>query len=274
MVFTSEVSIGVHRSPMEALDVALSRLQTSLEVPRRPTKVLIKPSIYDPRLVGNTHVSVVKAVLNAFKTLGPAVIVESDNPRRRAIDAFQQSGYNSLFNPDVSLVNLSELDTTVVKMPGNFFKEHKMPTILTEEHFFINVPTVKLEPDICTIGGGIKNLFGLIPEVEKSVYHQRIDDVLMDLLAVFRPQMTIVDLTSLVIGDRIEEVTKEIGAIVVGADPVAVDAFCADLLGIDAIAVSHLRRAYELGLGEIVLDRIRVSGTATQKQKLLEACKH
>ena len=274
MVFTSEVSIGVRRSQAEALGVALSGLRTPPEVPRGPSEVLIKPSIYDPKLVGNTHVSVVKAVLNAFKTLGPAVIVESDNPRRRAIDAFQQSGYSGLSNSDVSLVNLSELDTTVVKMPGHFFKEHRMPTILTEGHFFINMPTVKPEPDVCGIGAGIKNLFGLIPEVDKSVYHKRIDDVLMDLLTVFRPQMTIVDMTTLVIGERAEGVTREIGAIVVGTDPVAVDAFCADLFGVDVLTVFHLKKAYELGLGEIVLDRIRVSGTETQKQKLFEACKH
>lgn len=274
MVFTSEVSIGVRRSPTEALDVALSGLRTPLEVPRGPTQVVIKPSIYDPKLVGNTHVSIVKAVLNAFKMLGPAVIVESDNPRRRATDAFQQSGYSCLSGSGSSLVNLSELDTTVVKMPGHFFKEHKMPKILTEGHFFINVPTVKIEPDICSIGAGIKNLLGLVPEVEKSVYHQRIDDVLMDLLTVFRPHMTIVDLTTLVIGDRTEGITREVGAVIVGTDPVAVDAFCADLVGVDAMTVLHLRKAHELGLGEIVLDRIRVNGTVTQKQKLFQACRH
>jgi uncharacterized protein (DUF362 family) len=148
-----------------------------------------------------------------------------------------------------------------------------MPIILTESCFFINLPTVKLEPEICTIGAGIKNLLGLIPEIDKSVYHERIDDVLLDLLTVFRPQLTIVDLTSLVIGMRKNGVTKEIGAIIVGLDPVAIDSFCADLIGVDPMQIEHLRRAYELGLGEILLDRIRVSGTDAQKQRLSELCR-
>jgi len=273
MRYTAEVSIGLHKNPKEALEVALSKLTTPLGVPKKLAHVLIKPSIYDPKLVGNTSAGVVQAVLEAFKRLGSAAIIESDNPRRRAIDAFQQMGYTKLSGSQVSLVNLSELPLSFVKMPGHFFQEHRMPIILTESCFFINLPTVKLEPEICIIGAGIKNLLGLIPEIDKSVYHERIDDVLLDLLTVFRPQLTIVDLTSLVIGMRKNGVTKEIGAIIVGLDPVAIDSFCADLIGVDPMQIEHLRRAYELGLGEILLDRIRVSGTDAQKQRLSELCR-
>jgi uncharacterized protein (DUF362 family) len=93
------------------------------------------------------------------------------------------------------------------------------------------------------------------------------------LLTIFRPHLTIVDLTSLVIGKRENGVTKEICTVIVGLDPVAVDSFCADLFGIDPMQIDYLRRAYELGLGEILLDRIRVSGTDNQKKRLFELCK-
>jgi uncharacterized protein (DUF362 family) len=274
MLHTSEIAIGLRKNSTESLEVALSKLTTPIDIPKKLEHVLIKPSIYDPKLVGNTGVEVVKSVLKAFKKLGPAVVVESDNPRRRTIDAFQQMGYNCLSDDDVSLVNLSELPTSLVSMPGYYFNEHRMPTILTEPSFFINLPTVKRDQEISTIGAGIKNLFGLIPEVNKSIYHERIDDVLLDLLSVFQPHLTIVDLSFLVIERREENVTKDIGAIIVGLDAVAIDAFCADLLGIDPMKVSYLRRAYELGLGEILLDRIRVCGTEAQKERLYELCRN
>ncbi|MFW9908761.1 MAG: DUF362 domain-containing protein [Candidatus Thorarchaeota archaeon] len=258
---------------MEGLEAALSKLTAPLVFPERMTRVLIKPSIYDPKLVGNTSVDVVRAVLGAFRGLSPATIIESDNPVRRTSDAFQQMGYNSLSSLDVSLVNLSELVTSLVNMPGYYFQSHNMPSILTESAFFINIPTVKIEPELCTIGAGIKNLFGLLPETDKRVYHERLDDVLLDLLSVYPPNLTVVDLTTLVIGKREEGVTREVGAIIVGLDPLAVDAFCADLFGFDPHEIDYLKRGYELGLGEILRDRIRVCATDEQKEKLFELCR-
>jgi uncharacterized protein (DUF362 family) len=170
-------------------------------------------------------------------------------------------------------VNLSESPRQSMKMAGHYFKILEMPTLLSKPNFFVNVPTVKLEPGICTVGGGIKNLFGLIPEPDKRHYHSHIDEVLLDLLISFRPQLTIMDLTTLVVGDREEGITKDIGAVIVGTDPVAVDAFCADLLGIVPTEISHLKKAFDLGLGEILIDRIRISGTEDQTAKLFKLCK-
>jgi uncharacterized protein (DUF362 family) len=96
------------------------------------------------------------------------------------------------------------------------------------------------------------------------------DQVLLDLLTAFRPHLTIMDLTSLVIGKREDGMTKDSGAIVVGIDPVAVDAFCSDLLGIDPSKVKYLQRANELGLGEIIIDKMKIRGTEEQKRKLFE----
>jgi uncharacterized protein (DUF362 family) len=157
-------------------------------------------------------------------------------------------------------------------MAGHYFETLEMPSLFATSNFFVNVPTLKIEPGICTVGGGIKNLFGLIPEPDKRHYHSQIDDVLLDILTAFRPQLTIMDLTTLVIGNREDGNTKSVGAVIVGTDPVAVDAFCSDLLGIDPARVSHLKNAYNLGLGEIVVDNIKISGTEEQRTKLFELC--
>jgi uncharacterized protein (DUF362 family) len=205
--------------------------------------------------------------------LGDISIIESDNPLRTAEEAFTASGFNELINENVKLVNLSELPLQSVKMAGHYFDSLEMPSLLTTSPFFVNVPTLKLEPEICTVGGGIKNLFGLIPEMDKRHYHSQIDEVLLDLLVAFRPQLTVMDLTKLVIGDREDGNAKDVGAVVVGTDPVAVDAFCSDLLGIDPMKISHLKKAHDLGLGEIVVDHIKISGTEEQRAKLFELCK-
>jgi uncharacterized protein (DUF362 family) len=143
-----------------------------------------------------------------------------------------------------------------------------MPDILHSGGFLVNVATLKAEPEICTVGAGIKNLFGLLPEIDKSVYHSAIDDVLMDLLSIYTPNLTILDLTQVVIGDRVNGQVKDVGGVVVGIDPVAVDAYCATLLGFDPLKIPHLQAAHKLGFGEVLPDLIRVKGTEHQKREL------
>ena len=118
------------------------------------------------------------------------------------------------------------------------------------------------------IWAGIKNLYGLLPELEKQIYHEHLESVLLDLLGAFRPKLTIIDLSEFIIGERLTGQRKKVGGVVVGTDPVAVDSFCAGLLGLDPMKISYLHRACELGYGEALLDRIKVRGTDQQKQTL------
>ncbi len=266
----TEISIGVQRNPRKALEVALSKLTVQPTIPSNISEILIKPSIYDPALIGNTDPTLVKAIAQTLGNIGHVTIIESDNPIRTTETAFERTGYSTLFSPDVKLSNLSKLPRESVKMAGYHFESLEMPSILMKPNFFVNVPTLKHESGICTIGGGIKNLFGLIPERDKKQYHEYMDDVLLDLLIAFRPQLTIMDLTTLVIGNREDGITKDIGAVVVSIDPIAVDAFCSDLLGVDPTKVNYLTKAHELGLGEIIIDRMKIRGTEEQRMKLFE----
>jgi len=268
MEYESEVAVAVKRSPAEALNTALSKLSTPLTPPTNTEHVIIKPSIYNPDMPGNTDVRMVGAVIRMFRSLGTVKIVESDNPLRTTMDAFTKSGYTSLAQENVELVNLTDVDMTSMKFPQHYFKDRRMPELLHSRGYLINVATLKAEPDICTVGAGIKNLFGLLPEIDKSVYHSAIDDVLMDLLSTYTPNLTIIDLTQVVIGDRVNGLVKNVGGVVVGTDPVAVDSYCASLLGYDPQKISHLQKAHKLGFGEILPDLIRVRGTEYQIREL------
>ncbi|MFW9845526.1 MAG: DUF362 domain-containing protein, partial [Candidatus Thorarchaeota archaeon] len=120
------------------------------------------------------------------------------------------------------------------------------------------------------IWGGIKNLFGLLPEVEKKTFHEHLENVLLDLVAAFRPKLTIIDLTEVIVGRRLTGKRMKVGGVVVGIDPIAVDSYCAGLFGLDPMEISYLQRAHTLGFGEALLDRINVRGTEHQKQILSE----
>ncbi len=273
MNYTSEVAIAIRRTPQESLSEALSKLLGPPTPKGKIDRVIIKPSIYDPRFAGNTSSDLVGALIRLFKSIAPVLVVESDNPLRNAEDAFQQSSYHGLEGKTTTLVNLSKSDLAPVKMAGHLFESKLMPALLTGSRMLINAATLKVNPGVSVIGASMKNLFGLLPEVDKSVYHNRIDDALVDLLQTFRPDLTVVDLTEIAIGRREEGRVAKVGGVVVGTDPVAVDTVCCDLVGIDAFNVPYIVKAYELGLGEALIDRIMVRGTEYQKQKILDSLK-
>jgi uncharacterized protein (DUF362 family) len=273
MNHTSEVAIAIRRTPRESLSEALSKLLAP-PTPKGPIdRVIIKPSIYNPHFAGNTSSDLVGALIHLFKFLAPVLVVESDNPLRTAEDAFRQSSYHALEGKTTTLVNLSKSDLTPVKMAGHLFESKPMPTLLAGSRMLINAATLKVNLGVSVIGASMKNLFGLLPEVDKSVYHNRIDDALVDLLQAFRPDLTVVDLTEIALGQREEGRIAKVGGVVVGTDPVAVDAVCCDLVGIDAFKVPYIVKAYKLGLGEALIDRIMVRGTEYQKQKILDNLK-
>lgn len=267
---TSEVSVAVRRSPQEALSVALSKLGTPLLFPQNLKRVLIKTSLYSPNLPGNTSLEIVRFLCHMLASTCQVIVAESDNPLRSAETAFSECGYRVLEKEGVQLLNLSASPTVNVKLPGHLFQERSMPAVLSGPVFLVSAATLKVDLDSHSVGGGIKNLFGLIPEKDKSVFHERLDDCLLDLVSVYRPNITIMDLSEIVTGPRDAAAVLKVGGVVVGTDPFAVDAYCLNLLGIDPLTIPYLRRGHEMGLGEIIIDRIRVRGTEHQKRLIAD----
>ena len=104
----TEIAISIAKTPKRALQIALSKLTTSLNIPEKGIdKVIIKPSIYNPEYVGNTNPDLIHAIAVAFSSIAPIAIVESDNPIRRTKHAFEKAGYTTRFNNIADLVDLS-----------------------------------------------------------------------------------------------------------------------------------------------------------------------
>ncbi len=240
-----------------------------IPVPISPetNRIILKPSIYDPALVGNTSLAMMKAVVDLFREVTPLSIVESDNPLRTAEEAFEKTGYTSLIGENVELVNLSKEEQILADFAGNGIAQEKVPELLLKHNFLVNIATLKIQEGI-GFGAGIKNLFGLLGRRDKTNFHDDLNNVLLDILIQFRPILSIVDMTEIVVGNRDEGKSKLIGGIIVGTDPVAVDAYCASLIGIDPLKIDYIRKAYESGLGEALPERIQVLGTEHQIRRI------
>ena len=95
----------------------------------------------------------------------------------------------------------------------------------------------------------MKNLFGLVPGAvygwpKNLLHHCGIDASILDLNATIRPAFAIVDAIVAMEGDGpIMGSPKRCGFVAMGADPVAVDATCARVMGLEPMRMGYLSHA-------------------------------
>ncbi|HDR53408.1 MAG TPA: DUF362 domain-containing protein [archaeon] len=128
----------------------------------------------------------------------------------------------------------------------------------------IHLPTVKTHGHTTTTGA-MKNAFGgLIPKYRHHA-HQKIHEVLVDLLAIqkeiHKGILAVMDGT--VCGDGAGPRTMvpyEGNIILASDDQVAIDAFAADIMGFDPMSIPYLKMAHDRGLGTADIKQMEIVG--------------
>jgi len=221
--------------------------------------LIIKPNIcthVDKTGFAVTHVEVVEAlvklVLKENENLS-IKIVESDSESKFADKAFEKFGYSRLEEKmrslgfDVSLVNLSRSLTASANLKGLYFNNPKLPSTIVRSGYIVSLAVAKTHP-LTFVTGALKNLFGLLPRKDQSFYHPHINDVIVDLNRLVRPDLCIVDARVGLEGWEGPK-TRRINMFIVGRKPVSVDATMARVMGFKPEKIHHLAKAekYELG---------------------------
>ena len=202
-----------------------------------------------------THPLMLDAVLHYLRDKyekAKITVVESDATAARP-DVFKDwFGFTPIIEKyDANWCNLSKIDSTVKQVSGRFLKEIPVPKIF-EDSFFITLP--KLKTHVLTgITCCLKNQFGCLPRVRKIIYHKHLDDVIVDANLAIRPDFCIVD-AIIAMGGNLGPgvgVPIPLGAVICGDDPVAVDSFCAEVVGFDPHRLGHIRNAAHSNLGSM-----------------------
>lgn len=223
--------------------------------------VLVKPNICtisDNTGYSVTRIEVVEAlvdlVLNENGNLSIKV-VESDSQSKTTGDAFEKFGYTRLASKmqnagfDVSLVNLSESQLEPTAFDGDYFKDPDLPDLIAGQGYFISVAAAKTHY-LTFITGVLKNLFGVLPRKGQSYYHSRIDDVIVDLARLIRPDLSIVDARVGIEGWN-GPTTRRLDAFILGHGPVSVDATLARIMGFEPEEIRHLVKSAKYDLGTL-----------------------
>lgn len=253
-----KVSIVKFQSPEQSLSRAVNLIGGITDLDRPRNQVIIKPSIYDPARSPHTNLKVAKAVTSLFHRTKDISFAESDNHLRTSLEALKAGGYDQITR--VGLVNLSDNLTKMRKSRVKILRNQRFCKILLDTDVLVDFPVLKAESSMGGISIGVKNLFGLIPDKIKSNFHSILDEVLLELLRLFKPNLTVVDATAAYMGSYPNHKPFNIGLIVAGRDVVAVDAVCCMMMGIDPESVKYLSLAARGRIGTIDPKEIEIVG--------------
>jgi uncharacterized protein (DUF362 family) len=147
--------------------------------------------------------------------------------------------------------------------------ELALPRALLEADLIVSMPKLKTH-HWAGLTCGMKNLFGVVPGAvygwPKNVLHFKgIDRSILDLTALVSPALTIVDGVVGMEGDGpIMGSAKPAGVVILGCDPVAVDATAARVMALRPERIAYLAEAGRF-LGNLEAARIPMRGEPLER---------
>ena len=223
--------------------------------------VLIKPNICtmsDNTGYSVTRVETVKALVGLLLETDEKLsirIIESDSESKNAEEAFQKFGYTKLCEEmeaagfDVKTVDLSNTPLMELQFIGDYFRYPELPEIILSAGYFISLAIPKTHY-LSFITGALKNLFGILPKKDQAFYHSKIDEVIVDLARIIRPNLSIIDARVGIEGWNGPK-TRRLDAFILGHGAVSVDATMARIMGFEPEQIRHIMNSYVYGLGTI-----------------------
>lgn len=223
--------------------------------------VLIKPNlctISDNTGYSVTRVEVVKALIELLLHTDEDLsikIVESDSQSKFAEEAFEKFGYKQLCDDmkdsgfDVKTVDLSKDPLMKLQFVGDYFENPELPETILNAGYFISVAVPKTHY-LSFVTGALKNLFGILPRKDQAYYHSRIDDVLVDLARIIKPNLCIID-ARVGVEKWNGPKTRRLDAYIVGHGVVSVDATMARIMGFEPQQIRHIMDSHDYDLGTI-----------------------
>ncbi|MDP8254781.1 MAG: DUF362 domain-containing protein [Candidatus Alcyoniella australis] len=236
-------------------------------------KVLVKPNLLlpvAPEKAVTTHPEVLRAVLKNLLELGADVCV-GEEPGMLPIDQVRRA-----FTATGTAAVCDELGVEYFTFQDHGYCELTVPEGQQTQTLFVAQDIVDADAVIslakakthmqAMFTGAVKNMFGTIPARERKRLHtlaqyEAFNESLVDILAVARPTFSVMDAVVGMSGRGPSEGTiEQIGWLLCGSDPVAVDRATAELMGFSKVRIHYLDHATARGLGESRIEHIELRG--------------
>ena len=233
-------------------------------------KALIKPNVVtaNRRYIHHSYTDprIVAATIDVLREAGASRVTVGESggygiPSRLFLN---EAGYLAMRRPGVYVVDFNT--EACVHLPLTRGVHHQSLLVarsLAEPDFLCWMPKLKYHI-CCTITCALKLNVGILTHRERMLFHDdRLDEKIIDLLEVGYPDAVVVDAIEVGHGYESAPQAVHLGAILVGDDPVAVDAVACRLLNFQPEQCVHLMQAHQRGYGPRSFDEIRVEGEVT-----------
>ena len=282
--------VSIHRASAYSEDLydLVRRIITDHKLNVHGRRVVLKPNLveFDERTVINTNPKLVHAAWEAFRAAGAAEVRVAEGPghRRLTLDLADAAGYFSAiprFESVFTDLNLDEITRVQLMRPKSKLESLYLPNTVLGCDLLVSMPKMKTHHWAgATLG--MKNLFGLVPGGvygwPKNVLHWAgINESIADLHQLFPKTFTLVDgIVGMEGNGPIQGTPRAAGVIVAGASPVAVDATCCRIMGLDPAKIGYLRLAGgEENLGEDLISQTGENiGTVASRFSVLPELEH
>jgi uncharacterized protein (DUF362 family) len=253
------VEMAIARGPDAAANVrrAVEAVGGMSRFVKRGERVVIKPNIGWNRLpeqAANTNPDVVAEVVRLVAAAGAGKIWVTDVSVNTAEQCFARSGIEKAAGAaGATIVRPSSTAFREVDVSGKLLHTGDVLFPFVEADRIINVPVVK-QHSLSGATMAMKNWYGVLGG-QRVKLHQNIHLSIVDLAAMIKPTLTIMDATRILLangptGGSLADV-KRMDTVAVSTDEVALDAFGAGLLGLSPVDLGFIVEGMKAGLGRL-----------------------
>lgn len=247
--------------PASNCNAAIEALGGFARFVRPGDRVAVKPNPIGnspPEAALNTHPDMVAAVVRGCLAAGAARVVVLSHDERRSMELNGTAA--AVAGAGGELVALSREDEfrEIVVPRGTLLRRTSVAADIVAADVFINMPIAKHHAET-EVTLSLKNLMGAVWDrirLHMTDLHRGI----AELGTAIPHTLVVMDANHVLLnnGPAGPGEVRRARQVVAGVDPLAVDAFIARAFFRDAQRIPHLLAAYELGVGEIDLAKLRV----------------
>ena len=267
----SRVAIVRSGSYDRDLGAILFEALREFDLPVGGKKVLLKPNFVEPDPDGviNTHPAVVGAARETFLRMGAQSVRVAEGPahERDTEGIIETIRLGDFLGPLRDLfvdLNLDEVHAVNLRTRASRLKQIYFPRTVLEADYIVSLPKLKTH-HWAGVTLSLKNMFGIVPGCcygwPKNVLHWAgITHSILDINSTVRPDFAIVDgIIGMEGNGPTQGSPKSSGVLILGDDPVAVDATGARVMGLIPERIDYLAKAGVL-LGHLRPEKIRQIG--------------
>ena len=267
----SVVSIVKGTDAERMVEEALSLLGGVTSLIKPGAVVVVKPNAghpAPPEASVNTSPAVVAAVIKELRKARPKEIIlaEASAIGCDTLESLEASGIGKAAE-DAGVDRIIDIkrEKDLIKIPIRDARSDVtsilLPRFLLEAEHIVNVPILKCHVNMI-FTNALKNMKGVVQDKVHFQMHQtNLAAAMMDVWSVVKADLSIADLIRPAEGfGPHTPLPIDFGCVVAGKDPVAVDATCCRMIGLDIEKVPYFEPAYERGIGNFDEKLIEIRG--------------